>query len=82
MNEFIASETHRGFGLIEFKDDNDRECSIQKSSCAEDHKIWMGCESGTHHNGQCMARMHLTREMATKIVTILNQFIETGYIDG
>lgn len=80
MNDFTKEETERGFSLYNFIDDYGRECSIQKSSSAEDDKIWLGCDSGLHHHGQCMARMHLTKEIAKNIVIILNSFIETGEI--
>jgi len=35
--------TNRGFTLIEFKDRNDIECSLQKSSSAMEESIWLGC---------------------------------------
>lgn len=36
------SKTNRGFDLIEFKDLYQIECSIQKSSLADDQAIWIG----------------------------------------
>ena len=39
--ELKHSKTARGFDLIEFKDDNGNNCSLQKSSSVDD-KIWLG----------------------------------------
>jgi hypothetical protein len=36
--------TERGFALLEFKDRNGVECSLQKSSLADDECIWLGCD--------------------------------------
>lgn len=38
------SKTSRGFGLIEFRDRNNIECSVQKSSIATENCIWLGCD--------------------------------------
>lgn len=35
-------KTNRGFDISEFTDDYGLQCSIQKSSSAEDDKIWFG----------------------------------------
>lgn len=35
-------KTKRGFSLIEFNDSNGLTCSIQKSSSADEDKIWFG----------------------------------------
>lgn len=37
--------THRGFRFYEFKDRNDHKCSLQKSSIATEHCIWIGLDS-------------------------------------
>ena len=36
------TKSNRGFSRFEFKDDYGEECSIQKSSSAEEDKIWLG----------------------------------------
>lgn len=36
--------TNRGFKIITFDDDYDIKCSIQKSSLAEEDKIWIGVD--------------------------------------
>ena len=36
------NKTARGFTIYNFLDDNGEECSIQKSSAAEDDYIWLG----------------------------------------
>jgi len=38
-------KTIRGFDIIKFKDSYGVECSLQKSSSAEDDKIWLGCDN-------------------------------------
>lgn len=38
------TKTARGFGLIEFKDHYYERRSIQKSSLAEEHAIWIGID--------------------------------------
>lgn len=40
--EIRKGYTNRGFGNIEFKDRYGAECSIQKSSLAEEDAIWFG----------------------------------------
>lgn len=42
MNKQLIEYTHRGFGLYNFKDLYDSECSIQKSSLATQDTIWLG----------------------------------------
>jgi hypothetical protein len=39
-----TTKTHRGFDLIQFKDYYDADCSIQKSSLADDVAIWFGID--------------------------------------
>lgn len=50
--EISKGATHRGFGLIQFKDYYDAECSIQKSSLATEDAIWLGVDDA---NPQIMA---------------------------
>ncbi len=38
-------KTARGFALIEFKDDYDKACSVQKSSLAFRDCIWLGIDN-------------------------------------
>jgi hypothetical protein len=35
--------TPRGFGILQFKDRNGNECSLQKSSLAFEDCVWLGC---------------------------------------
>jgi hypothetical protein len=37
--------TERGFEIANFKDSRQNECSIQKSSAAEDDYIWLGIDN-------------------------------------
>lgn len=72
--------TNRGFLHAAFKDRNRIACSIQESSIATEECIWLGCDEGEHHHvtGDCMARMHLTREMAAEIGRALTRFALRG----
>ena len=44
MAEMIAGKTARGFAVYTFRDGNGEECSLQKSSAAENDFIWLGCD--------------------------------------
>ena len=68
----------RGFARGEFVDRYGEQCSIQKSSLATEDAIWLGCNTGMHVDGQCCARMHLTREMVADLLPLLHHFVETG----
>jgi len=70
--------TQRGFRLATFVDYNGERCSIQESSIATQPMLWLGCKSGTHHHGECLARMHLTQAMAMDLLPMLEHFVETG----
>lgn len=79
----------RGFTRADFKDRNGEACSMQESSLQyvegeEDGGpcIWLGQNEGTHHRGHCLARMHLTQDMAREIGLVLLHFAETGELVG
>ena len=89
------TKTHRGFGLIEFKDYYNIECSIQKSSIVSPKCIWFGCNEANPR--ACIrgkgwqpvpfpqdtlfnTRMHLTRKQVIKLMPILLKFILFGNI--
>lgn len=83
----FAPANDRGFQRADFKDYNGDACSIQESSLQsvegdEDGGscIWLGMNEGTHHQitGDCLARMHLTRDMAREIAGALLRFADTG----
>lgn len=61
----------RGFMRAEFKDLYGEVCSIQKSSLATEHAIWLGLD-------QTGYRMHLNQEMAGELWQVLKRFAETG----
>lgn len=71
-------KTERGFARVDFIDLYGESCSLQESSLATQDAIWLGCDTGTHVDGQCVARMHLTREMVQALLPLLNHFVETG----
>lgn len=64
-------ETQRGFTYFEMTDSYGKEFTIQKSSSAEEEKIWMGVDDD---------RAHLTRDMVRRIIPILQQFADTGEV--
>lgn len=79
MSELEVEKNCRGFELIEFKDANGEECSLQQSSAidfeSDDHSpgcsmLWLGCnENGKFHMGDYLSpRMHLTCPMAAELV--------------
>lgn len=70
--------TERGFRRMDFKDRNGESCSIQESSIATESCLWLGCDHGTHHMGSCMARMHLTQELAAELIPLLQHFVDSG----
>lgn len=74
------SENERYFRLGDFKDYNGEPCSIQRSSLADADCIWLGRdnESFDEHGRSLGSRMHLTREMAGQLSTILLHFYITG----
>lgn len=76
--DLILFPTARGFLRAEFKDGNGDECSIQESSAAEAPFLWLGCNTGTHHMGECMARMHLTQDNVRQLLPLLNRFVAQG----
>lgn len=72
--------TERGFLRGDFTDANGDACSIQESSIDPLDKIWLGMNQGTHHLGECCARMHLTREHVRSLLPWLTLFVETGML--
>ena len=78
----IPKRTARGFMRADFNDANGTECSIQESSAADEPKLWLGRDSGTHHHitCECMARMHLTIEQVRALIPLLKRFVATGRI--
>lgn len=88
--------TQRGFGRIEFQDANSQGCSIQESSSATEHKLWIGINevkvidyAGTPRvldlkplggNVQALGRMHLTQKHVQAMLPALHTFVETGQL--
>lgn len=86
-------ETARGFAQIDFKDHYGTECSLQESSLATEHAIWLGCNETNPqvcipgrgwtpvplpHDTLCNTRMHLTRKEVEMLLPYLQKFVETG----
>lgn len=77
-------KTLRGFDLIEFKDQYQKNCSLQMSSLATEDCIWLGSDEDqqTHHvTGEKLStRMHLTRKQVKELLPYLEHFVKTGDI--
>lgn len=87
-------KTERGFDFYSFTDANGERCTLQKSSSGNDELVWLGVEgkvlrsSGIEGVGMIpvplneeflvIARMHLNREMARKLLPMLQNFVEIG----
>jgi hypothetical protein len=73
-------KTERGFLRGQFTDRYNDECSIQKSSIADENCIWLGCEHETFDSqgNPCGARMHLTQQMTADLIPLLQKFVDTG----
>ncbi len=64
-------KTEHGLAIVSFKDGNNKDCSIQKSSIATEDCIWLGRDE---------YRMHLTQDMVKMLLPYLNAFVQTGGI--
>lgn len=88
-----ASETQRGFAIVEFTDSEGVECSLQKSSNITEDLIWLGCtDANPQHlvkglgwkpyplpeSVQMTTRMHLTQEQVVALLPMLEHFAYTG----
>lgn len=77
--EIKMSRTPRDFIRGDFKDEHGHDCSIQKSSAIlRGGAIWLGLMEGTHTEGYCLARMHLTQDHVRALLPLLTHFVETG----
>jgi len=52
------TKTHRGFDHIEFEDSYNEKCSIQKSSLATAHAIWLGVDDASPQIMASQAAQH------------------------
>jgi hypothetical protein len=93
MGGFLK-KTQRGFGLIEFKDQNGEDCSLQESSSGMERRIWLGCDNiGLKQlipgrgwinveldEKNCLAntRMHLNQKQVAELLPALQYFVEHG----
>ena len=69
--KFEKSKTSRGFSVLTFYDDYNKECSLQKSSSIEDH-IWLGIDDPKEVFVD--TRMHLTRKQSIHLAIKLLKF--------
>lgn len=75
-----TTKTARNFGLIEFKDYYEQECSIQKSSLATLDALWIGVDNTGRNldSKNVNARMHLSRKQVKAMLPVLQHFADTG----
>ena len=81
MRDIQITKTGRGFAHIAFKDCYGAQCSLQKSSLADDDAVWLGPDKAEKHHvtGETIGtRMHLTRDDACRLISALEFFVETG----
>jgi len=86
-------KTERGFGIVEFEDNNGNVCNIQDSSLATVSAIWLGLKNADpkflakgkgwtpypiHKDVLFNTRMHLTQKQVKELLPILTYFAETG----
>ncbi len=77
-NPVALHNTFRDFIFGEFRDANGDACSIQESSVAAEPLLWLGMNTGTHVEGMCLARMHLTQDHVRALLPLLQHFAEHG----
>lgn len=65
--------TERGFRLTRFIDCGGEPCSLQKSSIADEDRVWLGRDE-TNEPG----RMHLNQAMVAALLPALHRFVQTG----
>lgn len=71
----------RGFARGEFADTYGQLCRIQKSSSAEEDRIWLGAyDKGPHMNE--VGEMHLNRAQVAALLPHLQAFVNTGSIEA
>lgn len=87
----ISDVTSRGFVVYRFVDRFEQRCSLQESSLATEHAIWLGVDRGlagtydpvtltpdAHGMVDLSLRMHLTRDHVRELLPLLQRFVETG----
>jgi hypothetical protein len=71
--------TLRGFARAEFDDLYGSKCSIQESSLADQHAIWLGVhEPSPQYQEKKSSRMHLNQEQAAQLLPLIERFVKTG----
>lgn len=73
--------TNRGFGIIEFTDSYEQECSIQMSSNVIPH-LWIGVDNTGPRTGNedISSRIHIKQKDIPKLIKILQKYVDTGEI--
>lgn len=72
--------TRRGLLRADFPDRYGKECSIQESSLPGENCIWLGVDVDQEGADVQNGRMHLTQEMARKLLPVLRYFAREGHL--
>lgn len=78
----IPKMNERGMMRADFEDLNGKSCSIQESMVAKYPALWLGINEGTHLDGHCLSRMHISHDLAVELVDLLQFFIDYGELPG
>lgn len=68
--------TTRGFRVVRFFDRYNFPCSLQESSLATEHAVWLGIDTENDPSN----RMHLTLEQVEMLLPYLQHFVQSGRI--
>lgn len=71
-------QTRRGQLRVDFRDRYGAMCSIQESSIPGENCVWMGVDVNFEGDEVRHGRMHLTQDMARKMIPILRHFARRG----
>jgi hypothetical protein len=71
-------QTKKGLLRAEFRDRYGALCSIQESSIPGEECVWLGVDVTIEGEELRHGRMHLTRELATKLIPVLRHFARRG----
>ena len=77
---FDFKPTKKGLLQAEFVDRFGAICSIQESSFPDEPCIWLGVEVDIQAREISTGRMHLSRDLANRLLPVLRHFVRTGEV--
>lgn len=72
------TQTKKGLLRAEFRDRYGQKCSIQESSFPDEACLWLGVDVGQDGQEVRHGRMHLSQELAHKLLPMLRHFVRQG----